>query len=159
MTDLWGPYGWEFMHYTSFSYPEFPTKQDKESYYKFYVSIGDVLPCEKCRIHYKQNMVKHDLLDALDHGKQGLVRWVLDMHNEVNIIKGREIWSIERLLDKYKKVTNDYYNEMFMGGDDDDDVEIDDILEGEGGDDGPNYLSLMLLVLVGGCGIFFISNR
>lgn len=112
MTELWGPHGWEFMHYISFSYPEFPTKEDRENYYRFYLSIGDVLPCLKCRAHYKENMKKHSLLEALDYGKQGLVRWVLDMHNEVNLKKGKEVWSLEKLMSKYKEITNDYLNSM-----------------------------------------------
>ena len=34
--NIWGPFGWKFMHYVSFGYPDKPTTQDKQNYKNFY---------------------------------------------------------------------------------------------------------------------------
>ena len=62
---LWGANGWVFMHNVSLSYPLSPTEKDKMSFYSFFVSIGNVLPCEACRVHYKEFVEKNSLTDAL----------------------------------------------------------------------------------------------
>ncbi len=84
MTDIWGPPFWETLHFTSFSYPILPTGEDIRKYFAFYNSIGDVLPCPRCREHLRKHMKKHPIEYALSAGRVGLVKWVIDIHNEVN---------------------------------------------------------------------------
>ena len=34
--DIWGPYGWKFLHYLSFGYPTNPTIEQKNQYKTFF---------------------------------------------------------------------------------------------------------------------------
>ena len=58
LTRVWGPSLWFFLHTVSFNYPENPTEDDKRNYHNFFDSLKHVLPCEKCKDHYKQNIQK-----------------------------------------------------------------------------------------------------
>ena len=60
-TRIWGPHMWEILHIITFCYPESPSNEDKEKYKNFFILIGDILPCESCRISYK-HFIKHNYL-------------------------------------------------------------------------------------------------
>ena len=99
--NVWGPPGWNFLHYISFTYPNNPTKEDKEKYLNFFKYVGDVLPCEKCRYNYKKHQEKKPLNDTVLSSKQNLVKWLIDIHNEVNIINGKKQLSYEEVVRHY----------------------------------------------------------
>jgi len=80
---IWGPYGWKFMHFVSLGYPDNPTSDDKRNYKEFYNSLQGVLPCERCAINYKQNIIDSPIDGHLDN-RDALVKWVVDIHNTVN---------------------------------------------------------------------------
>ena len=81
--NIWGPHAWKFMHYVSLNYPENPTIDNKNRYKNFYYSLQDILPCEKCRNNYKQNIIDHPIDPHLEN-KNSLIKWVIDIHNKVN---------------------------------------------------------------------------
>ena len=68
---------------------------NKRKYYNFFMNLKDVLPCKKCQAHYKENIQKYDLSNNLD-SRQDLVQWLIDIHNEVNKLLNKEIWSVDR---------------------------------------------------------------
>ena len=53
--EVWGPPGWTFLHTITLNYPEKPTINEKEKYGDFFSLLGEVLPCERCKKHYKKN--------------------------------------------------------------------------------------------------------
>jgi hypothetical protein len=101
--ELWGKHGWKFVHYITFSYPNNPTKEQKEYYKNFFLLVGKVLPCEKCRINYNKHLIKFPLTDNVLSCKNTLVKWLVDIHNEVNKMRGKKII-------KHKDVYNLYFN-------------------------------------------------
>ena len=59
--NIWGPPAWTFLHTVTYNYPENPTDNDKRNFYNFFMSLQHVLPCNKCKAHYQQNIQKYDL--------------------------------------------------------------------------------------------------
>jgi hypothetical protein len=81
--DVWGPSGWNFMHYVALGYPDTPTSEDKDNYKLFYESLGHVLPCQGCATHYKDTLTNVPVTPHLD-SREDLLRWTFDIHNLVN---------------------------------------------------------------------------
>ena len=94
---VWGPHGWNFLHYVSLDYPYNPTLEDKTKYKAFIESFRDVLPCEVCRKHFRENMEGADFSVILE-SKNSFFRWVVDMHNIVNKKNGKREWSYKEAL-------------------------------------------------------------
>ena len=100
--DVWGPSGWKFMHYVALGYPETPTDTDKENYRFFYESLGNVLPCQGCADHYKENVLLHPISDHLQ-SREDLLRWTFDIHNIVNEKNNKRQLTYEEALVLYTK--------------------------------------------------------
>lgn len=81
---LWGPEQWKLLHMIASSYPENPTQKDKQNYYEYMVTLGNVLPCETCRYHYKKTLTEMNFNLAVFDSQETFFRFVFDLHNEVN---------------------------------------------------------------------------
>ena len=99
--NIWGPPAWTFLHTVTYNYPENPTEDDKRNFYNFFDSLQHVLPCEKCKGHYKQNIQKYDLNNSLG-SRQDLVKWLIDLHNDINKDNGKPVWSYSEVYNKYQ---------------------------------------------------------
>ena len=108
--NIWGPPAWTFLHTVTYNYPENPTEDDKRNFYNFFDSLQHVLPCEKCKAHYKQNIKKYDLKNNLG-SRQELVKWLIDLHNDINKDNGKPVWSYSEVYNKYQ---NMYKSGSFM---------------------------------------------
>ena len=102
MSDIkeWGPTGWNFMHAITFSYPTEPTDDDKKEAINFFRSIERLLPCMRCREHYKHGLEKHPV-EKYVHSRDALSRWLVNFHNSVNARLGKPISSYEEVYKKY----------------------------------------------------------
>jgi hypothetical protein len=80
LPSCWGSALWHVLATISYVYNP---KVDKENYFNFFMNLGNILPCEECRVHYSQNVDKQDLLNALN-SNETMFRWVYDLHNKVN---------------------------------------------------------------------------
>lgn len=96
---IWGPHAWAFMHSVTLAYPKEPTRTDKINYRNFFHAIHPVLPCDSCRRHAAQNMQSVPLTDEALASRTSLVRWCIDLHNEVNKMGHKKQLSIEDALD------------------------------------------------------------
>ena len=103
--NVWGPSAWTFLHTITYNYPENPSDNDKKNYHNFFDSLQHVLPCDKCKGHYKQNIQKYDLNNSLDN-RDDLVKWLIDIHNEVNKDTGKRVWSYSEVYNKYDNLHN-----------------------------------------------------
>lgn len=101
--NLWGNPTWTALHYITFAYPDNPTDKEKYDMKQFFQSITNVLPCEKCRIHFAQNLTIHPLNDKVLSCRYNLINWLRDVHNEVNIMNNKKTWSYDELMDYYSK--------------------------------------------------------
>ena len=103
---FWGPHGWIFLHSVTMNYPKNPTNIDKQVYASFFKSLQKVLPCEKCCVHYSQNIQESPIEPALE-SRDSLVRWLIKIHNEVNQDLGKPLYTYEQVIEEYKyKIRN-----------------------------------------------------
>lgn len=97
-SNIWGSHAWLFLHTITLNYPENPNKFDKEKYKNFFENLGNVIPCEVCKDHYKKNIKKYPIqLET----RESLVKWLHNIHNLVNIKNGKEEFSYEDFIEKY----------------------------------------------------------
>jgi len=101
--NIWGPSGWTFLHTITFNFPDNPSDRDKHNYYNFFNNLKYILPCEKCKKHYIEN--SKDLNENLD-SKDDLVKWLIGIHNKVNELNGKKIWTYDEVYNKYEKLYN-----------------------------------------------------
>lgn len=52
----WGPPAWKFIFAVIDDMPEYPA--DTEPYRMFFMSFQYVLPCEMCRAHYRNHVIR-----------------------------------------------------------------------------------------------------
>jgi hypothetical protein len=89
-TKIWGPPMWISLHTISFSYPINPTDDDKKKYRKFFILVGDMLPCILCKNSYRQFISSGETkLDCnVMKNKDTLTKWLYHLHNKVNLKLG-----------------------------------------------------------------------
>ena len=106
--DIWGPHGWKFLHYISFGYPENPTINIKNQYKNFFLSLEHVLPCVRCANHYRENLSKYSLDEALTN-RDSLIRWVIDIHNDVNRDNNKKVYDYDEAIQLYTQTQTPEY--------------------------------------------------
>ena len=85
--DIWGPHAWIFLHAVAQEYPESPTDAEQEQYEKFFSSLRYTLPCPVCREHLTTHLQDHP---PQLQSREALERWVVDIHNAVNVQFGQD---------------------------------------------------------------------
>lgn len=96
----WGRDGWRFIHYVALTYPPKPTEEDRKKYIKFFESLQDVLPCEICAVHFRQNMKEYPIKMG---SNRELFNWTVDIHNVVNKQNGKKVLSYDEAFDELFK--------------------------------------------------------
>lgn len=94
---VWGPSAWHFLHCVTLASPKRWTTTEKTHYRCFFRSLGYVLPCKKCRLHFK-NWWSDKVFKEKIHSRNDLVRWFIDFHNHVNVRLGYTKISYTRAL-------------------------------------------------------------
>lgn len=91
---FWGNSMWNAIGAIALSYPETPTIKEQQDITIFLNSLKDVLPCETCRKHYKENLEKFPLSEAVT-SKVNFIKWIIDVRNSINQQNGKRIYSYE----------------------------------------------------------------
>lgn len=71
---LWGAPAWQFIDYIVLHYPAKPNRQDQVRMINFVMSLGNVLPCEKCRKSYNEFIKAYPPLHNVS-SRTHLKRW------------------------------------------------------------------------------------
>ena len=108
----WGREGWKFIHYVALTYPSKPTEQDKAKYLKFFESLQDVLPCEICAAHFRQNMKEYPIKMG---SNRELFNWTVDIHNIVNKQNGKKILTYDEAFDELFKDDKEINPDILKG--------------------------------------------
>ena len=90
LTSVWGPSMWHSLHTISFNYPVKPTTENKQDYYKFFLSMKNVLPCKYCRLNYVKNLKEVPLTMKTMENRNTLSIWLYDLHEEINKMLGKK---------------------------------------------------------------------
>jgi hypothetical protein len=80
---IWGPKYWKLFHIITTYYPENPTEFDKKKAIIMLKSIYNIIPCGQCARHYRANIGKFGLRDALK-SRDNFVIWFVKFHNFVS---------------------------------------------------------------------------
>jgi len=108
--NTWGPWGWKFIHKIAKSYYSNPTSEQKEDYKNFFITLGKVLPCTKCSENYAHHLEKYPLTDTVLANDDNLLRWTIDIHNEVNKINNKKVYSYDEAINLINNNFNDSNN-------------------------------------------------
>lgn len=81
--EVWGPLFWHTIHIIALGYPENPNYSQKKAAKDFFESLIFLIPCDVCRKHYSQHLALKPVTQYLDR-RQDLLKWTIDLHNEVN---------------------------------------------------------------------------
>lgn len=95
---VWGPPSWTFLHAVTFNYPDKPDPNTQELYRRFFLTAGDVLPCGKCRKHYREHSAA---VPIRLQSRRDLVEWLIDIHNRANTATGKREWTYREVIAKY----------------------------------------------------------
>ena len=98
---MWGKNGWKFMHWITLGYSDTPTNNEKTDMRNFFNSIGNVLPCLSCRQNFLKHIKKYPLGQRELSSRSTLVEWLMNIHNEVNIITGKKLYTLDMLYNEY----------------------------------------------------------
>jgi hypothetical protein len=101
--NIWGPEVWNFIHTVTINYPVTPQLRDKEQINNFFYSLSEVLPCDECKKHFKQNLKQYA---PNVESKEQLFKWGVDIHNNVNKSLGKKILTYEQVVKIYEKKYN-----------------------------------------------------
>lgn len=103
LTSVWGPAMWHVLHTISFNYPVRPSHEHKLKYYRFVLSIGDVLPCIHCRNNFKNNLRDVGFSKRCFKDRKHFSRFMFDLHNQVNRMLGKnEESSFRKVRERYE---------------------------------------------------------
>lgn len=78
----WGPHVWYTIDVFAKGYGEEPTPELRVAAKNFFESLGELLPCEKCRGHYRELLVERPVVDHLSSQTE-LELWVAWVKAEV----------------------------------------------------------------------------
>ena len=107
---IWGPHLWFYMHTLSFNYPVYPNDNDKKDYYNFFLNLTKILPCIKCKTHFKDFFDKNPIEPYLIN-RDKLIEWVMNAHNNVNKLNNKTEWTLDDVFTHYQNIflnTNTY---------------------------------------------------
>lgn len=87
---IWGPHAWVFLHSITFNYPNCPKQEDKINMRNFFNNLQNILPCDKCKNNFLTHIKKRPLTDNILCSKRELIKWLIDIHNDVNKMNGKQ---------------------------------------------------------------------
>jgi hypothetical protein len=86
---IWGPKAWFFLETITMAYPMNPSEEEKKNTKLFFYTLQFVIPCEKCRKNYNEHLDIYPLSDEVLNNRDNLFKWIVNMHNSVDINKKR----------------------------------------------------------------------
>jgi predicted PurR-regulated permease PerM len=98
---IWGPSGWKFLHSITLNYSDNPTEKEKQDIINFFQTLPAVLPCDACAEHLTQHYTKYPIKNSIN-SRDELVKWLFDIHNEVNQSLGKSIKKFDDFINEYK---------------------------------------------------------
>ena len=107
-SDIWGPHAWFFLETVCMGYPTDPSYEEKKQAENFFKALQFMIPCEKCRNHYKKHLKKYPLNGEVLSSRDNLFMWIVDIHNSVHKNKQKTYDdTFNYYMDMYKINVND----------------------------------------------------
>lgn len=83
-TQYWGESLWKIMYSIAYSLPAELDVEQQEHVVMFYTSLSSLLPCEECKTHYHEYLIKNPLSDGVIKTNTTLLIWINNLHNSIN---------------------------------------------------------------------------
>jgi hypothetical protein len=96
----WGPAGWNILHAMAHTVPDSLSAQERVRLRRFLLDFAHYLPCRICSKHFAE-FVRVRATDNVLSTRKGVVRFLFDAHNGVNIRNGK------------RKLSMDEYHRMY----------------------------------------------
>lgn len=97
----WGRPSWDFLFYITLSYSDTPTEEERQNMYNFFMAMGKVIPCEKCRFNFSQHLKKYQLTNSVLKNRYSLLMWLINIHNEICIQNGKKCTTYDEIINRY----------------------------------------------------------
>jgi hypothetical protein len=97
---IWGPQYWFVLLTMAHMYPDFPTTITKRKYYDFIMNLPLFLPNESMGNQFAEMLDKYPVTPYLDK-RESFVRWVVFIHNKINMSLGKLELSLEETEEEY----------------------------------------------------------
>jgi hypothetical protein len=107
-TTDWGPAAWKFLHTATFAYggdDGNASKEEQDAARKLFESLQLMLPCKDCCNHYCNAIKERPLSHKVLKNRENLSRWLVDLHNDVNVRLGKPIFTYEQAQAIYESFT------------------------------------------------------
>lgn len=100
--ELWGKQFWFTIHCIALKYPHKPNDDEKKQAINFFQSLTELLPCKKCKVHYKENLDLNELKLAVK-SKESLFEYTVKLHNKVNLMNNKKELTVDEALREFEK--------------------------------------------------------
>jgi len=87
--EVWGPPFWFFLHTVSQTYPIHPNEVVKRKYYDFFQNLPLFVPQPEISTYVAELLDRYPVTPYLKT-RESLVRWVIFLHNKVNVALDKE---------------------------------------------------------------------
>ena len=101
---------WKLLHETSFKYLDDPTVEEERKVLNFFNTDVKRIPCSTCRAHYNEYLKTRDLKEEVK-SKIKLVKWLIDLHNNVNKSNNKSSMSYKEVFELYNEDYSEYNKE------------------------------------------------
>jgi len=101
---------WKLLHETSFKYLDHPTDEEANKVFNFFNNDVKRIPCSTCRAHYNEYLKTRDLKEEVK-SKIKLVKWLIDLHNNINKSNNKSSMSYKEVFELYNEDYNEYNKE------------------------------------------------
>jgi cytidine deaminase len=108
MTSYWGNRQWYWYHLISYSAPEKIELPIERIYIELLYYMTKLLPCHKCYDHFKEHVKKYPIKF---NSRDNMIKWFIEMHNEVNISLNKKIYTLEEANQIYLEMDDDSIKE------------------------------------------------
>eukprot|EP00455_Lapot_gusevi_P032884 TRINITY_DN3588_c0_g1_i1.p1 TRINITY_DN3588_c0_g1~~TRINITY_DN3588_c0_g1_i1.p1 ORF type:complete len:189 (+),score=39.46 TRINITY_DN3588_c0_g1_i1:77-643(+) len=94
-----GWHTWGFLHTMAAHYPDNPTRKQQQDMITLMNLIADFYPCGYCADKMKDELIVHP---PLTQNRQAFMKWMCDLHNEVNDRMGKEIFDCSKYEQRWR---------------------------------------------------------
>jgi hypothetical protein len=103
---VWGPKAWHLLHAFSIHPSSEITQEEQHFYYLFYKTFYYIIPCQICKIHYRDILDIFEPLDEKKITRKSLKIWVWKIHNKVNERLGKKKMEYQKAMEMQKPLQN-----------------------------------------------------
>lgn len=152
--NAWGEYVWIAEHVITANYPYNPTDEHKKAAIAHFRSLILLLPCEVCQKNFKRKLIIKPIEDNVK-SREILFKWIVDLHNEVNVSLGKKEWSHLRAQQYYSKLLK---KNVYLTKEEEDGINIS-VKKFDNGINKNIYLALIGVSILGGLTYIFMSKK